>query len=350
MSQILNKNEDRFLDSLTKIYTRDVIVSHVDKLISENRKFALIVIDLDNFKYINDGYGHLFGDNVLLHYATALTKIFEGRGILGRYGGDEFFGVLEDFKDYDDTWRFLHDILSVPNNLGDEKLNQLGITCTIGCARFPKDATKIDDLFNLADKALYRGKMKGRNCFIIYLPEKHANINLKTERDKVVSSTYLHTKVFNSLCKNNNLKSGVKEIINYLGNYFMIDHLCLMNDKGLYSEYFYPLSEKRELKPYKSEYVEKMINFNSDICHINSTAQILYRDEFCQEMLNDGVYAVCFTKISVYGKDFGYVRADIIDNPRGRIWQNLDLDILLNFAHILAISLYYQQLELEDLA
>lgn len=349
MTEILSKNNDIHLDPLTKIYARDRIVSYVEKMISENRKFALIVLDLDNFKYINDGYGHLFGDNVLINYAEALTKLFEGKGIVGRYGGDEFFGVLNDVEEYDDVWRFLHDILGVPNYLSDKKLRELGITCTIGCARFPKDATKIDELFNLADKALYRGKMKGRNCFIIYLPEKHANINLKTERDKVVSSMYLHTKVFNSLCKARNLKTGIKEIINYLGNYFMIDHLCLMNDNGLYNEYYYPLCQKKKLKPFNHESIEKIINFNSDICHINSIAQVLYKDSFFEEMLNDGVYAVCFTKISVFGKDFGYVRADILDNPRGRIWQNLDLDILLNFAHILAICLYYQHMDLDDL-
>ena len=110
------------LDNLTDLFNRDVIVEYVGKLISENKKFALIIIDLDNFKYINDGYGHLFGDHVLKQYADALKKIFKERGVLGRYGGDEFFGVVEDVEEYDDLWRFLHEILGTPNLLEDKKL------------------------------------------------------------------------------------------------------------------------------------------------------------------------------------------------------------------------------------
>ena len=339
------------LDNLTDLYNRDVIVEYVGKLISENKKFALIIIDLDNFKYINDGFGHLFGDHVLKQYADALRKIFKERGVLGRYGGDEFFGVLEDVEEYDDLWRFLHEILGTPNLLEDKKLRDMGLTCTIGSSRFPKDATKIDDLFELADKALYRGKMKGRNCFIIYLPEKHAHINLKTERDKVVSSMYLHSKVFNALSRTKNVATTIKETINFLGNYFMIDHLCLMDDKKLYCEYFHPLCKKHNHRVYDNSEIEKIINTNTGICNVNSIVQDMFTlSPVLKEMVNDGVYAIVYAKIAIYGKTFGYVRADCYENPRGRVWQSIDMDVLLNLAHILALELYYQHLELDELS
>ena len=334
------------LDNLTDLFNRDVIVEYVGKLISENKKFALIIIDLDNFKYMNDGYGHLFGDRVLKQYADALRKIFKGR-----YGGDEFFGVLEDVEEYDDLWRFLHEILGTPNLLEDRKLRDMGLTCTIGSSRFPKDATKIDDLFELADKALYRGKMKGRNCFIIYLPEKHANINLKTERDKVVSSMYLHSKVFNALSRTKNVATTIKETINFLGNYFMIDHLCLMDDKKLYCEYFHPLCKNHNHRVYDNSEIEKIINTNTGICNVNSIVQDMFTlSPVLKEMVNDGVYAIVYAKIAIYGKTFGYVRADCCENPRGRVWQSIDMDVLLNLAHILALELYYQHLELDELS
>lgn len=339
------------IDTLTGLYNREVVVEYIDKLISENKKFALIMLDLDNFKYINDDYGHLFGDHVLIEYAKALKKYFDGKGIVGRYGGDEFIGVADGIEEYDDLWQFLHSLLGISNNLADAKLNEMSITCSVGSARFPKDATSLDNLFELADKALYRGKMKGRDCFIIYLHEKHANINLKTERDKVVSSMYLHSKVFNSICKNTNSKSGLQEAINFIGNYFMIDHLCLTCNGKMYYDYFYPICKKREFLSVNEADIKNIINENTGICYINSLANEVSSGKitFLKRLLDDGIYSFFFCKIAVYGKTFGYVRADITENPRGRIWQNLDIDVLLNLAHILALELYYREKEIDTL-
>ena len=269
--------------------------------------------------------------------------------MIGRYGGDEFIGIWDDIEDYDDVWQQLHSTLNIPNNLEDKKLVEMGLTVTIGSSRFPKDATDIDGIFELADKALYRGKMKGRNCFIIYLPEKHANINLKNERDKIVSSMYLHSKVFNVLTKSKRINSGVKETINFLGNYFMIDHLCLTNDKGLYCEYFHPLSKKRDFKVYTSKEIGELMNNSLNMLCLNSTSQEIGDKKTIKDMLENGIYSVIYCDITAYGKSFGYVRADVSENPRCRIWQNLDMDVLLNFAHILAVELYYQHMDLEDL-
>lgn len=337
-------------DALTGLYSREVIVDYVDKLISENKKFALVILDLDNFKYINDGYGHLFGDHVLIEYAKALEKLFEGKGVIGRYGGDEFIGVCEGVEEYNDIWQFLHETLAVPKLLADKKLREMSITCTLGSSRFPLDATSLDGLFELADKALYRGKMKGRNCFIIYLHEKHANINLKTERDKVVSSMYLHSKVFNAVSRTKNISSGIQEAINFLGNYFMIDHLSLIDDKKFYFEYIHPLCKKTDYVVITNKEIESSLNESIGIAYVNSIAEDLRTNKtMLKKLLDDGIYSVLFCRMEVYGKHFGYVRADVCTNPRGRIWQNLDIDVLLNLAHILALELYYQHLEIEDL-
>lgn len=348
VNEIYEEKNDK-LDELTGVLKREYVIEYMSKLIGSNKKFALMIMDLDNFKYINDGYGHLFGDHVLAQFGEALKELMEGHGIIGRYGGDEFIGIWEDCEDYDDVWQNLHTTLGTPNMLADKKLVEMGITVTIGCSRFPKDATDMDGIFELADKALYRGKMKGRNCFIIYLPEKHANINLKTERDKIVSSMYLHSKVFNALTKSKKIKNGVKETINFLGNYFMIDHLCLTDDNGLYCEYFHPLCKKRDFKLYKKAEIGGIINTSLNMFYLNSTAQDVGDKKVVKDMLENAIYSVIYCEVAVYGKFFGYIRADVAENPRGRVWQNLDMDVLLNFAHVLAIELYYQHMDLADL-
>ncbi len=341
-------NRKNKIDDLTKVYTREVINEYIMELISNNKPFSLCILDIDNFKYINDGYGHSFGDRVLVSVAKNIKKLLGNNGVVGRYGGDEFLIVLDNIIDYDAVWDIWHTLLGSTSNLDDDKLNYLNMTVTMGASRFPKDSQNIEGLFELADKALYRGKMKGRNCFIIYLPEKHATINLKTERDRAVSSMYLHSRVYNTLTNSNDLVVGIEEIINYLGNYLMIDHLCLVDDKNMYFDFYHPICKKRDFKVINSEDIKKMLNPQTMVFNKNTiTGHETNPVEI--ESYKQGVYSVCYVEIKAFDKHFGFIRADIIENPRGRIWQNADIDVLLTLAHTLGLLLYYRGISLNDL-
>lgn len=335
------------IDELTKVYSRDVIFSYMTLLISKNQSFNVCILDIDNFKYVNDGYGHKVGDRALYEVSRRIEEIIGDKGVVGRYGGDEFILVVPGSIEYDDTWNNWHNLLECSKNLKSKDLNALNMTVTMGSARFPKDSTNIDGLFELADKALYRGKMKGRNCFIIYLPEKHANINLKSERDKVVSSTYIYSTIFNKITQEN-MKDGITECLNSLGSFFMIDHLCLTTPNGLYFEYFHPICKKRDFKVIDSSIMKAHINPHSGIFYKNFIEDGL-NSKLTNALEEQGIFSAFWVEIKSHGKMFGYVRADIVLNPSGRIWQNLDIDVLLNFAHVLAEELYYRDLKIEDI-
>ncbi len=158
------KNKQDKKDILTDVYSREVIEEYAVHLIENKVPFTFAILDIDNFKYINDNYGHLFGDLVLKQMGKAMVKIVEDSAVIGRYGGDEFIIIFENIKEYDDVWHSLHGLLGIPQFLEDKRLVELNMSVTIGCARFPLDSNNIDGLFELADKALYRGKMKGRNA------------------------------------------------------------------------------------------------------------------------------------------------------------------------------------------
>lgn len=130
----------------------------------------LLIIDIDDFKNVNDSFGHLFGDQVIYKVADTLRSHASLRGIVGRFGGDEFFVLLDKVKDREDLKTLLK---SVTKELAVAYDPKLKVTLSIGVSQYPKDGRDFSELFGKADKALYIAKEKGKNRHIIYEEEKH---------------------------------------------------------------------------------------------------------------------------------------------------------------------------------
>ena len=180
--RLKNEKISEFIDSLTGVLVRSVIIDFVQYLIRQQIPFSLAMLDLDNFKFINDTYGHKIGDGVLSAVGADLIRYHEDFGLVGRFGGDEFLLVNLRDLEYAQKKRFFQSMYANFNvmrkNVQLETCNPF-ITGTLGCATFPTDADTYDGLFQLADKTLYRGKTKGRNCYIIYLESKHKNLEIQ---------------------------------------------------------------------------------------------------------------------------------------------------------------------------
>lgn len=147
---------------------------------------ALAIIDLDNFKTINDTKGHLFGDEILVR-ATAVMKSAVGdKGYVGRIGGDEFMLVITSVKDEDDLRNILRSIRTEMTQICRKEETSFRSSCSIGCACYPVDAKEYKQLFKLADYALYLAKEKGKNRYIIYQPAKHGYPKFN-EEDNLIS-------------------------------------------------------------------------------------------------------------------------------------------------------------------
>lgn len=173
---------DALLDPLTGVIARPYIIGFAQTLIAQGVPFTYGILDLDNFKFINDTYGHSIGDAVLAHMGEDLIRFLDGFAFVGRFGGDEFLIINLRDRAYDEKKRFLLDMYAqdsvVRKNIPLPGCSPF-VTATLGCATFPDDADNYNDLFTLIDKALYRGKTKGRNCYIIYVEEKHKDIQLR---------------------------------------------------------------------------------------------------------------------------------------------------------------------------
>lgn len=145
---------------------------HLIDVVKPDYNVTIAIIDIDDFKAINDTYGHSFGDEVLIRASGIIRKAIEGKGIAGRIGGDEMFIILNNMRDEDDIRVVLKEIrINFEQAYKGEK--EIITTCSIGCATYPADAGNFSELFNIADKLLYLAKEKGKNRYIIYEDDVH---------------------------------------------------------------------------------------------------------------------------------------------------------------------------------
>lgn len=168
--------QDELRDAGTDLLNKKAITNYARKLIDKRvgHKVTIAIIDIDDFKSVNDTYGHMFGDEVLRDVAGILKKTVGRNGLCGRIGGDEMFIVMEHLED-DESIRTV--FRTIKNNVSwlyhNDPRNINKITCSIGAASYPDDTKDLDTLFSIADKMLYLAKEKGKNRYIIYRPDLH---------------------------------------------------------------------------------------------------------------------------------------------------------------------------------
>jgi len=162
-------------DALTHLPNRNLLFEELKPLLSHRRNrpphIALMFIDVDNFKNINDNYGHKFGDLFLLAVANKFKEAIRSNDILGRFGGDEFVLIVDDVEELDFLSTIASKILDkfkAPIILED---NVIYASVSIGISVYPHDGITFDDLLKHADAAMYKAKDAGKNCFCFFTDE-----------------------------------------------------------------------------------------------------------------------------------------------------------------------------------
>ncbi|MDO4274927.1 MAG: diguanylate cyclase [Eubacteriales bacterium] len=151
------------MDGLTGIYNRKAIEENIEGSLSagKNSPAALLVIDIDDFKKINDQKGHLFGDYVLQECANSLKESFGSEGLIGRIGGDEFVVFLYDGTDMGKIEERVNNLIRNFNVLTEEGERQM-VFISVGIAHAGEEADSFRKLYKKADDALYRAKQTGK--------------------------------------------------------------------------------------------------------------------------------------------------------------------------------------------
>ncbi len=324
-------------DSLTRTLNKEVILGYAKYLVEQNHPFTLFFLDLDNYKNVNDTLGHQVGDIVLEQTAKQIKSDLCDYGFVGRFGGDEFICIIEDTIDYDEVWKFAKKICNGIRHLKIEELKNkisiASITSTIGIARFPLDAKDFDNLLGASDKALYRGKHKGRNCFIIYNENLHANIK-KTQEGKQYSSEQLLSYIYEELSPaNDSLLSRMKRLTAFFYYYYNIDFIGIVeNDK------FLDVLTNEKIKNYQviDKRLYDFIGLSHDgmITLNNRNHLVDISNDLYQDFSNQNIRATMVFECKIKNTNFGYLR---IDMARDRVWTQEERLIFLTLARTYAI-------------
>jgi diguanylate cyclase (GGDEF)-like protein len=168
--EVLSRSSE--LDSLTDLPNRQSLLSRFTYAISIARRtgtqLALLFIDLNNFKQINDTLGHAVGDQVLRLAAKRLATAVRQSDTVSRHGGDEFLILLTDVSDPNDVVQIAINLIAAlgrPARVGEHALR---LTASIGISLFPHDGEDTETLIQRADAAMYRAKRNGQGAFSFY--------------------------------------------------------------------------------------------------------------------------------------------------------------------------------------
>ncbi|ALO36163.1 hypothetical protein CMT41_16570 [Colwellia sp. MT41] len=170
-------------DSLTGLYNRSLFNELLIKTIQQSersgQKFALVTLDLDNFKFINDNYGHPAGDQLLTKIARRLKHSTRSSDIVARLGGDEFSLLLKDVKNDSDFVKLVENIMAIFQEPIQINSKSVSVTTSAGIAIFPTDAQIANELIDHSDRAMYQAKALGRNNYSFYNQKLHQEAIVK---------------------------------------------------------------------------------------------------------------------------------------------------------------------------
>lgn len=176
-------------DTLTGLANRHRMEHRIDSTLqtfrSAKRAAALLMLDLDRFKQVNDTLGHSAGDKLLQQVAERLNTVIAGRGEIGRLGGDEFQVLIPDMDDRGELGEIAKKIIQMLSQPYSVEEGRCSIGCSVGVAVAPYDGVERDELARAADLALYASKNGGRGQFRFYAAdlEHEANLRKRMEDD-----------------------------------------------------------------------------------------------------------------------------------------------------------------------
>lgn len=305
------------LDPGTNLFNKramnEYAVEKIQECEQEKKSFYLAIVDIDDFKKVNDTYGHMFGDAVISKVSEIMRNVLDVRGIVGRFGGDEFMIVIENVETEEALRRILKTISKHIMWEYEGLQDKLKITTSWGIAQYPEDGASYEELFETADKALYIAKAKGKNRVIIYDDKKHSDFKQDGNdgRDsgiRMIASdekkACVMTELIAALYQKG--KEAVPYVMETMCAYFDMDGIAIYQGEGMkrsfsYGKYVNPIEAFPQLlnEQYLGRFDEQGIYVENNLQRVESNFPDIYELYVQQE---NGKFIQCVSANQDTGK------------------------------------------------
>lgn len=333
-------------DSLTGVYNKKTITEYAKKRIAEEKekRIVIAILDVDNFKSVNDTFGHLYGDKVLARVGGRLKEIVGEDGVIGRIGGDEFMIVFNGLDDDQVLRGMLRAIRTQIKWEFAEDFENLSITCSIGASIFPVNGRDYEDLFKKADCCLYIAKEKGRDRYVFFRDEMHrasyeamlnknqlnAMKNPREIRELKNVASFMENAMTDS-------RKAILDAMRHMKDTFGIDNINIYYGEGLKKVYSFgsDIPEAKDAMYVFSEEFQKLMGENERFLQIGfADAFSDITPDFCGRMKAERIAST----IQCYIGDKRNIKGLVTFNKcrEASQWANYEIDCARIFAAVLS--------------
>lgn len=351
-------------DTLTKLYNKGTAQKLIEEYLDQkpfDSICALFIVDIDDFKMVNDSMGHLFGDAFLIEIAHELQNQFRADDIVGRIGGDEFIVCIKNIPGVEVAKQRAAAVIKAFECMATEEKRSCAVSCSIGITMVPEHGSSFHELYRKADYALYHAKMKGKDRYMVYdektmfqlingLPKRlysavsekiDSDITEQTVNDKLVEY------VFRILYKSIDIEGAVDSILEIVGRQYDVSRAYIFEnseDDSFCSNTFewcndgvQPQLENLQHVSYQGDldgdYLE---NFNEEgIFYCRDIADLAPKQYRILEP--QGIKSMLQCAIRDNGKIKGYVGFD--ECRTNRLWTQDQIDALTFISEVLSTFL-----------
>lgn len=333
-------------DSLTGVYNKKTITEYAKKRIAEEKekRIVIAILDVDNFKSVNDTFGHLYGDKVLARVGGRLKEIVGEDGVIGRICGDEFMIVFNGLDDDQVLRGMLRAIRTQIKWEFAEDFENLSITCSIGASIFPVNGRDYEDLFKKADCCLYIAKEKGRDRYVFFRDEMHrasyeamlnknqlnAMKNPREIRELKNVASFMENAMTDS-------RKAVLDAMRHIKDTFGIDNINIYYGEGMKKVYSFgsDIPEAKDAMYVFSEEFQKLMGENERFLQIGFADTFSdITPDFCGRMKAERIAST----IQCYIGDKRNIKGLVTFNKcrEASQWANYEIDCARIFAAVLS--------------
>lgn len=350
-------------DSLTKLYNKSTGRRRIQLLLEKRRKAdqsAMMIIDMDNFKQINDSYGHMFGDVVLTEISARLLHLFRPEDVVARIGGDEFLVYMHSVPSIDVIRTRADRVIEAFHSTLTEELQDSRLSCSIGISCCPTDGTDYQTLFQTSDQALYHAKQLGKDQYALYERAAMANAFIRNPRQTLAASTRIESddapnlvtygiilQAFKMLYEADDLETAIYAILELVGKKYNVSRVYIFenSEDGSYGTNTFEWCNDG-IKPE----IDNLQRVVYDACLDGNYGELFNENGvfYCpdisiltpalyQLMNEQGICSLLQCAIRNDGKFAGYVGFD--DCREKRMWTQAQIDALTFISELLSTFL-----------